>query len=235
MLGYLVVSANTEVKIEDNIIDRQNEQIEYLKSYGYTLDNPNVILNPYDISPLTALIIFETNDAVPVSITVVGKNSDSSYTKHFEKSKVHYIPVYGLYADYNNKIIIKCQNTEKVVEIKTEKLPKDMLIDLNNNGKRDCEVKKTVLEDIEEVQCLEVGPNLIIRTHKHIEEWEVWIWPSRGQAYICPKGGQHALLNTSNTKMNLIAIKGKKDYAYEELAVAFRNLGFKVSKGDLQN
>ena len=122
MVGYLVVSANTEVKIEDNIIDRQNEQIEYLKSYGYTLDNPNVILNPYDISPLTALIIFETNDAVPVSITVVGKNSDNSYTKDFEKSKVHYIPVYGLYADYNNKIIIKCQNTEKVVEIKTEKL-----------------------------------------------------------------------------------------------------------------
>ena len=133
MLGYLVVSANTEVKIEDNIIDRQNEQIEYLKSYGYTLDNPNVILNPYDISPLTALIIFETNDAVPVSITVVGKNSDSSYTKHFEKSKVHYIPVYGLYADYNNKIIIKCQNTEKVVEIKTEKLPKELSNTKTNN------------------------------------------------------------------------------------------------------
>ena len=133
MLGYLVVSANTEVKIEDNIIDRQNEQIEYLKSYGYTLDNPNVILNPYDISPLTALIIFETNDAVPVSITVVGKNSDSSYTKHFEKSKVHYIPVYGLYADYNNKIIIKCQNAEKVVEIKTEKLPKELSNTKTNN------------------------------------------------------------------------------------------------------
>lgn len=126
MVGYLVVSANTEVKIEDNIIDRQNEQIEYLKSYGYTLDNPNVILNPYDISPLTALIIFETDDNIPVSITVEGKNSDNSYTKDFEKSKVHYIPVYGLYADYNNKIIIKCQNTEKVVEIKTEKLPKEL-------------------------------------------------------------------------------------------------------------
>ncbi len=133
MVGYLVVSANTEVKIEDNIIDRQNEQIEYLKSYGYTLDNPNVILNPYDISPLTALIIFETDDVVPVSITVVGKNSDNSYTKDFEKSKVHYIPVYGLYADYNNKIIIKCQNTEKVVEIKTEKLPKELSSTKTNN------------------------------------------------------------------------------------------------------
>lgn len=133
MVGYLVVSANTEVKIEDNIIDRQNEQIEYLKSYGYTLDNPNVILNPYDISPLTALIIFETNDAVPVSITVVGKNSDNSYTKDFEKTKVHYIPIYGLYADYNNKIIIKCQNTEKVVEIKTEKLPKELSNTKTNN------------------------------------------------------------------------------------------------------
>ncbi len=136
MVGYLVVSANTEVKIEDNIIDRQNEQIEYLKSYGYTLDNPNVILNPYDISPLTALIIFETDDNIPVSITVVGKNNDTSYTTTFEKSKVHYIPVYGLYADYNNKIIIKCQDIEKEVEIKTEKLPKELSnLKTNNTGK----------------------------------------------------------------------------------------------------
>lgn len=118
--------------------------------------------------------------------------------------------------------------------IKTENLPENMIIDLSD-GKRDCEVKKTVLEDIEEVQCLEVGPNLIIRTHKHIKEWEVWIWPSRGQAYICPKGGQHALINNSNQKMNLIAIKGKKDYAFEELASAFRKLGFKVAEGDLLN
>lgn len=136
MVGYLVVSANTEVKIEDNIIDRQNEQIEYLKSYGYTLDNPNVILNPYDISPLTALIIFETEDNIPVSITVVGKNNDTSCTTTFEKSKVHYIPVYGLYADYNNKIIIKCQDIEKEVEIKTEKLPKELSnLKTNDTGK----------------------------------------------------------------------------------------------------
>ena len=136
MVGYLVVSANTEVKIEDNIIDRQNEQIEYLKSYGYTLDNPNVILNPYDISPLTALIIFETEDNIPVSITVEGKNNDTSYTTTFEKSKVHYIPVYGLYADYNNKIIIKCQDIEKEVEIKTEKLPKELSnLKTNDTGK----------------------------------------------------------------------------------------------------
>ena len=31
-----------------------------LASSDYTFDNPKVILNPYDISPLTALIIFET-------------------------------------------------------------------------------------------------------------------------------------------------------------------------------
>ena len=118
--------------------------------------------------------------------------------------------------------------------IKTENLPKDMLIDLSN-GKRNCEVKKTVMEDIEEVQCLEVGPNIIIQTHEHIDQWEVWIWPSRGQVYICPKGGQHALINNSHYKMNLIAIKGKKDYSYEELATAFGNLGFKVARGDLLN
>lgn len=131
-IGYLVVSANTEVEIEENIINIQNELQENFKSYGYTLDNPNIIINPYEISPLTALIIFETDSLEEVSIIVEGKTKETTYTNTFEKSKIHYIPIYGLYPDYTNKIIIKCKGIEKEIEIKTDKLPEDLEHSITN-------------------------------------------------------------------------------------------------------
>lgn len=122
-IGYLAVSANTEVAKEENIIDIQNELQENFKSYGYTLNNPNIIINPYEISPLTALIIFETEKETEVSITVEGKTPETTYKNTFKKSKIHYIPVYGLYPDHKNKVILKCNNQEKKIEIQTNKLP----------------------------------------------------------------------------------------------------------------
>ena len=35
-------------------------------NYGYTFDEPNIIVNPYGISPLTALILFETEEEYDV-------------------------------------------------------------------------------------------------------------------------------------------------------------------------
>ncbi len=120
--------------------------------------------------------------------------------------------------------------------LKEEKLPKEMLIDLGKErDSEECEVKKTALKGIDELQCLEVNPYTIIRTHEHTTQWEVWLWPSRGLACICPKGDKHSLVNNSNKKINIIAIKGRTNYSYEELAKAFSNLGFRVERGDLQN
>ena len=125
-IGYVVVSANSEVEVEENIIDRQNQIQEYFKSYGYTIDNPNIIMNPYEISPLTALIIFETENEEKISITIEGKTKETTYTNEFESSKIHYIPIYGLYPDSVNKVKIKSSTQEKTYELKTEKLPEDL-------------------------------------------------------------------------------------------------------------
>ena len=134
MIGYLVVSANTKVKTEESIIDRQNEIQKDFKIYGYTLENPNLIINPYDISPLTALIIFETEKEEEVTLIIKGKNAED-ITNTFEKNTKHYIPVYGLYPDYENKIIIQTKDNKKELTIKTDKLP-DIFpeIEKNNNG-----------------------------------------------------------------------------------------------------
>lgn len=127
IVGYQVVSANTEIEQKLDIIDYQYELEEYFKSYGYTIDNPNIILNPYKISPLTALIIFETTEEVEVTITVKGKDELSTYTKTYNKSKEHYLEVLGLYPNFNNEVTVSYKNTTKTFKIKTDSLPKDLV------------------------------------------------------------------------------------------------------------
>lgn len=127
-IGYKVVSANTKIDEVADIITYQEKKENYLTHYNYTLDNPNIILDPYGISPLTALIIFETPEEEEVLITVQGKDKNSTYINAFQKEKVHYIPVFGLYANYDNKVTLKCGTIEKTYTIKTSPLPQDLEI-----------------------------------------------------------------------------------------------------------
>ena len=99
-----------------------------IRDSGYTLDNPNIILNPYGNSPLTALVLFETEQELDVKVTITGKDKLTTYTHTFSKTKEHYLPIYGLYADSNNKIIIECGNNKKEIYIQTEKLPENMIL-----------------------------------------------------------------------------------------------------------
>ena len=133
-IGYKVVSANTKITEVKDIITYQESKEDYLTYYNYTLDNPNIVLNPYGNSTLTALIIFETPKEEEVKITIQGKDNNSTYSNNFKKSKIHYIPVLGLYPDYDNKIIIECGDITKIYTITTDKLPEDLNIIKENNN-----------------------------------------------------------------------------------------------------
>lgn len=126
MIGYTIVSASEEVCKIDDPLTMQVQQEKYLTPYGYTLDNPNIILNPYGISPLTALILFETKNNEEVTITIYGKDENSTYTNTFKSSTKHYLPVYGLYPNHNNKVQVKCGNKVQTYTIKTDPLPDDL-------------------------------------------------------------------------------------------------------------
>ena len=63
------------VAITESMIESQKELEAEFIAEGYTIDEPNVIVNPYGNSPLTALIMFETEDNVSVKITIEGKMS----------------------------------------------------------------------------------------------------------------------------------------------------------------
>lgn len=125
--GYKIVTANEKVAAINDLLVSQEKKEVYLTPYGYTLDNPNVIINPYGISPLTALILFETKEELPVTLTINGKDENSTYTNTFESNKKHYIPVYGLYPNSITTINIKCGEKTKTLELKTDSLPKELL------------------------------------------------------------------------------------------------------------
>ena len=123
---------NKEVSIVSSMIEEQAKIEQKFNSEGYKIDDPKVILNPYGNSPLTALVMFETEDDVEVELTIKGKDELSTFKHKFSSAKEHYLPVYGLYADYENEVVISYlengKEVSKTLTIKTDKLPDDIAL-----------------------------------------------------------------------------------------------------------
>ncbi|MDE5587483.1 MAG: aryl-sulfate sulfotransferase, partial [Bacilli bacterium] len=121
-----------ETKVISSLTEEQYKKEKKLKTKGFTIDEPNVVLNPYGNSPLTALVLFETDSEVSPKVTIVGKDELTTYTHTFTASKKHQLPIYGLYADYQNEVIIEYEeegeHVRKELQIKTEKLPENMIL-----------------------------------------------------------------------------------------------------------
>lgn len=97
-------------KTERTIIisyEKEQEKVdEELKKYVFdkriTINSPKVIVDPYNASPLTAIIIFYTKYSTSIKLYI-----NDIYMTTIESSKSHVIPVYGLRENYNNKVIIE--------------------------------------------------------------------------------------------------------------------------------
>lgn len=124
----LINTSKNEVSYVSSIVEKQKGVEEDFESEGYTFDSPNVILNPYGNSPLTALVIFETDDEEEISVTIKGKDELSTYTHTFDEGKIHYIPIYGLYAGRENEVVISNGDEENTLKIKTDELPDDFVL-----------------------------------------------------------------------------------------------------------
>ena len=138
ILGSIFYSYNnligkSKIDLTASLVTKQNEIEKTIKTNGYTIDNPKVLLDPYDASPLTALILFETEEEVSPKVTIEGKDKLTTIETEFAKNTKHYLPIYGLYADYNNKVDISYTLSDgkkitKQVEIQTDKLPDDFVL-----------------------------------------------------------------------------------------------------------
>lgn len=117
---------------EDHLITRQNRiekafMAEFAKEKP-TFEAPKVILNPYLINPLCALVLFTTKDKVAPTLTVHGKrNTRENLTHTFAAATEHVLPVLGLYEDFDNKVTVSLPDGKSTtVTITTEKLPEDV-------------------------------------------------------------------------------------------------------------
>ena len=96
---------------------------------SHSFEKPLIVLDPYGVSPLTAVIIFATRSPSRITVHIKGKDDAESglrFTFNGYHTK-HLIPVYGLYADVENKILIEAKDNNggiqnKHLTIRTDKL-----------------------------------------------------------------------------------------------------------------
>lgn len=117
----------TYKEFEHIINEQYKSEQAFLAEYQsgeYSFDKPYVKLNPYLVTPLTALMMFNTPDPVAVTVKVKGKESAGDIQFSFPETTEHMIPVYGLYDNYENQVELALNNGSKTtITIQTESAP----------------------------------------------------------------------------------------------------------------
>ena len=132
IISLLILNhSSTETTILAMTPSLRTEQEKLEKNYnaeGYTIEDPKIVVDPYNNSPLTALVMFETKEEVSPKVTIEGEDELTTYTHTFAKTKEHYLAIYGLYPDKKNKVTIEYGNTKKEITITTSPLPEDFIL-----------------------------------------------------------------------------------------------------------
>ena len=120
IIGSILVTPRDSIeKKEDVLVIQSNLEKDY-NCYGYTIDNPKIVVNPFKIAPLSALIMFETEGKGKVGVYLVDKNNNKYLLYEDEESKEHYLDIYNLYANYDNKVILLYNGIEYEYVITTK-------------------------------------------------------------------------------------------------------------------
>src|SRR5690625_671490 len=124
--GYQLID-NSEYIEELTAIEKEIKK-EW-KANTYTLNSPLIVVNPYEIAPLSALVLFETEEPVSVTYYVEGKTEEVTIPNTIEEfNTVHELPVLGLYAGTSNNVHIELEDedgniTGQQIQIETEEIP----------------------------------------------------------------------------------------------------------------
>lgn len=104
-----------------------------LDSGLYTFEEPLIVVDPYQNSPLTAVVLFQTDVKAGVRVTVSGSTDLDNVTGEVQPATSHRVPVIGLYAGRENQVLLQLMDEEgneierKVVSIMTDQLPEKLL------------------------------------------------------------------------------------------------------------
>lgn len=120
------------VKVTDMIADQEKTDADLLAEFqtgNYTFDNPLIVVDPYHCAPLTAMILFKTDQPVRITIHIQGKTEAQNLDYDFSGFATdHQLPVFGLYGDTLNKVTITTtdqegQSTQRTFDLQTESIP----------------------------------------------------------------------------------------------------------------
>lgn len=119
---------SVQYEYQPHIIQQQQKaEQQFLSAYqqgNYTPEAPYVILNPYGNAPLTALILFHTDEPISVTVSVLGKTPEANVHHTFEAATEHVLPIYGLYPAMDNTVTLTLDNkTVSKISITTESAP----------------------------------------------------------------------------------------------------------------
>ena len=128
---------NKEVELVSSLIDKESKLEDDFPTELKDIDNADVIVNPYEISPLTALIIFKTEKSVSPKVTIEGDDELTTFTHTFDEGKEHYLPIYGLYPDRDNIVVVEYGDVRKEFTITTGALPDDFILPTSVDANKD--------------------------------------------------------------------------------------------------
>ena len=94
-------------RLSADICRRKDIVIDNILNKGiYTFENALFIINPFGYSPLTGLLVFNTNEPCKVKYVIKGRRNSGDYTNCDETlTKKHQVPVLGMYDGCINTII----------------------------------------------------------------------------------------------------------------------------------
>ncbi|MCD7819543.1 MAG: aryl-sulfate sulfotransferase, partial [Lachnospiraceae bacterium] len=122
-------STDTEIEYSDYLEQQSaiDEELYEEAQKGYSFEDPFVVVNPYQNSPLTAMVIFTTEEETAVDVVVCGKSEENNITTSFEADTTHILPIYGLYAGDTTEVVLTLEDGQSVtLEITTESLDTDL-------------------------------------------------------------------------------------------------------------
>lgn len=125
----ITTDIEAEVSWEENTYQIDQQIQAELDSGNYSFNEPLVIQDPYQNSPLTAVVVYSGSESTSVRVTVKGKTAENDITDTLEASKSHIIPIIGLYSDFQNEVLLEELDDggkvkqSKTLNIQTETLP----------------------------------------------------------------------------------------------------------------
>lgn len=231
--SFLVEQESFLIKNDDMIEGQSAIEKKYLQEFRskkYTIDNPYVIKNPFYLSPQTALVMFKTEESEKVTVTIKGKHQDD-LVRTFEASKEHILPIYGLYGNYDNIVVLETESGKKnTINIKINEYSEPIDIDINEN-----KISNSNGEFYFATSAL--GAASIAYDNYGEVRWWLNIGYSKGMTFL--KNG-HLLLSTANEGQDVTSTSGVVEvdmlgYTYHEYEIGggYHHDGYEMENGDL--